>query len=872
MDRSLKLPLHLWKLILLIPILLASEAWAGGGQNVEAAMALYRKWDSYMDNISTAGGKQVLESELSALNPENTVCLLLQVKDEDGRTTILKYLNRRSDNKSNKILRTLKQNRPDVEWAALWERVLTMPPTPPSSRGASPADFVMASSSDEESESGDDNSTTNRMDTSATPYKPSSRPRDTRPSSRSRQQHQGWPQAAASAARTTSTGAAVLAASHSRHRKQQQRQQQQQQQPFELPSIAAIPLENPIENPVERKEEIELLLGACSDALDAMNKIGRQIKIGRIPKDTIMALAGINIASLVELTTKATGMNLARMSDVFTAYEANRPFTSIKRQLDIFHRILGGSRAFNVLGKNVDSLIPLLLIQQERIAHQQNMPNTNIEPLKFIAKKIPQHDDQLWELLYQLINQLDLRPETRNLTAEYRFAQNIVSSLPGIHRVQLEDSDEVARIIARNVNSNSQRQNIISADDIAAQSLSMLTHKLQMQNVNNPDLEVAIAIFSMKTDLQKSTATQGLGHDQAADLEDFDMPPPEEAYRNAFETAITNMAGTEIRGIEALVQVLLRRSRFIPPELMTVYRDNSGAPQRGYHVTEDDYSMDTTPYNASHAGMRTGRASAQASAYRKPSLAAQFRQEQTSDKLHEAFPENSDRIILSSIKDITDWQTLGRQLGVPNSKIKEIEMQYNVHGIGRQRSEIIVSWLSRTPTACWANLITALEAMGEHRTAQGIQDHLIPQQHMPVGLAPAYPTTQGATQRLLPNSGTIPRTPGVLALNKMKHPYTGDKLNVFTNIGAGDIRTFGEFLLNDTNGAQVRLLIPHHQDLDQSARAIIQFWVRRGDTTDSPVTWLHLIDSLNDANMGRIASGIKETVWNEFETLSPVRY
>ena len=67
-----------------------------------------------------------------------------------------------------------------------------------------------------------------------------------------------------------------------------------------------------------------------------------------------------------------------------------------------------------------------------------------------------------------------------------------------------------------------------------------------------------------------------------------------------------------------------------------------------------------------------------------------------------------------------DWHTLGIKLGLPDHKLREIEINYSVHGLDRQRHEMISSWLNYDTEASWDKLASALKEMGMHVAANKI--------------------------------------------------------------------------------------------------------------------------------------------------------
>ena len=74
-------------------------------------------------------------------------------------------------------------------------------------------------------------------------------------------------------------------------------------------------------------------------------------------------------------------------------------------------------------------------------------------------------------------------------------------------------------------------------------------------------------------------------------------------------------------------------------------------------------------------------------------------------------------LLVEAVSDVTDWHTLGLKLGLAMSQLSGIHVTYHVYGVGRLKSEMFNVWLKSSPNASWADLITALETMNEHRVA-----------------------------------------------------------------------------------------------------------------------------------------------------------
>ena len=72
-------------------------------------------------------------------------------------------------------------------------------------------------------------------------------------------------------------------------------------------------------------------------------------------------------------------------------------------------------------------------------------------------------------------------------------------------------------------------------------------------------------------------------------------------------------------------------------------------------------------------------------------------------------------LLVEAVSDVTDWHTLGLKLGFTMSQLDEIDVTYP--RVGRRKAEMFNVWLKSCPNASWADLITALKTMDEHRVA-----------------------------------------------------------------------------------------------------------------------------------------------------------
>ena len=76
--------------------------------------------------------------------------------------------------------------------------------------------------------------------------------------------------------------------------------------------------------------------------------------------------------------------------------------------------------------------------------------------------------------------------------------------------------------------------------------------------------------------------------------------------------------------------------------------------------------------------------------------------------------------LLIACECVTDWYTLGIHLGLTTSQLDNIRVTYHVYGLNNLKSKMFDVWLKSSSNASWADLITALKAMGEHRVASEV--------------------------------------------------------------------------------------------------------------------------------------------------------
>ena len=68
-----------------------------------------------------------------------------------------------------------------------------------------------------------------------------------------------------------------------------------------------------------------------------------------------------------------------------------------------------------------------------------------------------------------------------------------------------------------------------------------------------------------------------------------------------------------------------------------------------------------------------------------------------------------------------EWFMIGIALGVPLTKLREIEASYTKEGAMRCMLEMVQYWLDTTPAACWEQVARALEQVNQLTLAATIK-------------------------------------------------------------------------------------------------------------------------------------------------------
>ena len=83
-------------------------------------------------------------------------------------------------------------------------------------------------------------------------------------------------------------------------------------------------------------------------------------------------------------------------------------------------------------------------------------------------------------------------------------------------------------------------------------------------------------------------------------------------------------------------------------------------------------------------------------------------------------------VLYNELTDVSDWYTLGLNLGVRETELQQIQSSYPTEGCRRWKQETISHWLRQTPSASWENVVKALQKMGENKVAEKIELQYIP--------------------------------------------------------------------------------------------------------------------------------------------------
>ena len=88
-------------------------------------------------------------------------------------------------------------------------------------------------------------------------------------------------------------------------------------------------------------------------------------------------------------------------------------------------------------------------------------------------------------------------------------------------------------------------------------------------------------------------------------------------------------------------------------------------------------------------------------------------------------PERDTAVLCRELISVSDWRSLGLNLGVRDYELDQIESSHPTEGCGRWRQKTISLWLGRASSASWENVIQALQMMGENRLPERIHQKYI---------------------------------------------------------------------------------------------------------------------------------------------------
>lgn len=79
------------------------------------------------------------------------------------------------------------------------------------------------------------------------------------------------------------------------------------------------------------------------------------------------------------------------------------------------------------------------------------------------------------------------------------------------------------------------------------------------------------------------------------------------------------------------------------------------------------------------------------------------------------------RNLTRALQDVTDWETLGVQLGVNPSKIGEIARNHHYRDLHLCKMDLLVHWLQSDGAVSWERMASALDDMNVHNVAENIR-------------------------------------------------------------------------------------------------------------------------------------------------------
>ena len=90
------------------------------------------------------------------------------------------------------------------------------------------------------------------------------------------------------------------------------------------------------------------------------------------------------------------------------------------------------------------------------------------------------------------------------------------------------------------------------------------------------------------------------------------------------------------------------------------------------------------------------------------------------------------QLMLRHLNEVrNEWFMIGIALGVPLTKLREIEASYTKEGTMRCLLEMVQYWLDTTPAACWEQVARALEQVNQVTLAATIKQKYLWDQPAP---------------------------------------------------------------------------------------------------------------------------------------------
>ena len=88
---------------------------------------------------------------------------------------------------------------------------------------------------------------------------------------------------------------------------------------------------------------------------------------------------------------------------------------------------------------------------------------------------------------------------------------------------------------------------------------------------------------------------------------------------------------------------------------------------------------------------------------------------------HKELPPLTVKNLLQLTINVSSWHQLGLELNLTMSQLRDTEITHHIEGLTRMKAEMFNKWLTSSPSASWADLITALRAIGEATVASEIE-------------------------------------------------------------------------------------------------------------------------------------------------------